>query len=723
MKKLLKSFSLLLFGLIVFPQISFGACDFNALSPVQYGGKSEAVKNIQLCLQEMGFKISAATGYYGQETVKAIKAYYSSWYGSWNGLRLGNLGIENIKKMLNSSTSFSLVKFSSAEDYKKYLESSSEISQSYSFGFRVPTIGVTAAPTEEKSSSDSSSNASGTATAAERYSSTNVQVLGIDEPDIAKTNGQTIFYKTYQYQTYSCPEGAMCKMIAPAGSNKISLIKALPIDQLSVDSKIDVTGYNSGELLLNKNILIVLESNKVKGYDVSNTKEPKEKWTVELDENNRVVDSRLYDGKLYLVTSAYTNSYKTCPINILKSGNNSLIAKCIDIYHPSTVMAVDSNYAVMSINPDDGSVLNSFSFLGSSSSSIIYMSEDNLYITYNYYEDQLKYYLNFIKEKATDLFPNTLIAKLEKVSNYDISNSSKWTELQTELNKYYNSLSSDENLRISNEFNNRLNDYSKIHYRELEKTAIIKIGLNDLKIISTTAVPGRLLNQFALDEYNGNLRVAVTIGGNWNMFGGREESVNEVYVLDGKLNTLGSITNLGITERIYSARFIGNRGYLVTFKQTDPFYVLDLSVPNSPSVKGELKIPGYSAYLHPIADNIILGIGRENSQVKLSLFDVTSPENPVEISKYNLNDYWTEIESNHRAFLLDQSHNIFFIPASQGGYVFSYKGNKLSLIKTVQDYNIKRAIYINDYLYMLGDSKITVFNENNWEKVKELELK
>jgi uncharacterized secreted protein with C-terminal beta-propeller domain len=731
MKKLNKFLYILLFGLFIFPQISLGAeCNPASLSPIQYREKSETVKNTQLCLQKLGFKISEATGYFGKETMQAIKDYYTTWYGKWNGLRLGTLGIQKIKTSLTTTTTpissnFSLIKFNSSEEYKTYLETNSNDNQIYNYGLIRGMVAVPTAPTNSIDDKSATYQSSTGAVAVDRYSSTNNQVLNIDEPDIAKTNGQTIFYKSYSNNN-ACPAGAMCtKPLVASSSGKISLIKALPVNQLSVESKINLDGYyySSGDLLLNNNILIVLENKKVKSYDVSNTKDPKEKWSLDLDEKTTIEDARLKDGKIYLITKSSVNDYKNCPITILKNGTTSLSLGCNDIYHPTQAMAIDTNYTAISINPTDGSVINKLSFLGSSSSSTIYMSENNLYVAYNYSEDQLKYYLNFLKEKGTDLFPTTLISKLEKVSAYDISSSSKWTELQNELNKYYNSLSSDDNLRITNEFNNRLTDYSKTHFRDLEKTAIVKIGLNNLDIVSTGNVPGKLLNQFSVDEYNNNLRVAVTIGGTWNLLGSRTTSTNDIYVLDDKLSTIGSIKDLGTTERIYSARFIGNRGYLVTFRQTDPFYVLDLSIPTAPAMKGELKIPGYSAYLHPITDNIILGVGKENSQVKLSLFDVTSPENPTEISKYSLTDYWTEVESNHHAFLLDKTHNVFFIPASQGGYIFSYKENKLTLVKTIKDYNIKRAVYINDYLYMLGDDKMTVLDENSWEKVGELEIK
>ncbi len=141
--------------------------------------------------------------------------------------------------------------------------------------------------------------------------------------------------------------------------------------------------------------------------------------------------------------------------------------------------------------------------------------------------------------------------------------------------------------------------------------------------------------------------------------------------------------NLGLAERIYSARFYGDRGYLVTFRQTDPFYVLDLSVPQEPKLKGELKIPGFSSYLEELEDNLVLGVGRENFKVKVSLFDVSDPSNPIELDKYLLDEGWSEVLDNHRAFLKDERHKIFFLPSHKNGYVFSYADKKLKLEKEV----------------------------------------
>jgi uncharacterized secreted protein with C-terminal beta-propeller domain len=179
---------------------------------------------------------------------------------------------------------------------------------------------------------------------------------------------------------------------------------------------------------------------------------------------------------------------------------------------------------------------------------------------------------------------------------------------------------------------------------------------------------------------------------------------------------------MGLGERIYSARFIGDRGYIVTFRQTDPFYVLDLSNPTNPKLKGELKIPGYSGYLHPLADNIILGVGQEDWKLKMSLFDVSDPNNPKEIDKYLMQESYSEAINNHKAFLQDAKHKVFFLPGGSGGYVFGYEGNKLKLVKAVSDINARRAIFINDYMYIIHDNGVVVLDETKWEKVKELDF-
>lgn len=173
------------------------------------------------------------------------------------------------------------------------------------------------------------------------------------------------------------------------------------------------------------------------------------------------------------------------------------------------------------------------------------------------------------------------------------------------------------------------------------------------RYVASGEVPGTLLNQFSMSEHAGVLRVAVTEGGMG------DDSRSSVHVLRRDRDTLveiGSVGDLGPTERIYAVRFLGDRGYVVTFRQTDPLYVLDLSDPGAPRLTGELKIPGYSAYLHPLAGERLLGVGQdadETGRVKgtqLSLFDVADPADPRQVAVLALGG-WTEVEVDHLAFL------------------------------------------------------------------------
>lgn len=401
---------------------------------------------------------------------------------------------------------------------------------------------------------------------------------------------------------------------------------------------------------------------------------------------------------------------------------NDIKIRCTDIYHPSIDTPVDSTYTVLVLNTRTGKVETEVSFVGKASSSVIYMSENAIYVTYSLPGDFVKFFYNFLIEQADDVVDNETIEKIRKLIGYDISSGSKYNEMQIILENYYNSLDNDERLRVENELNNQLKDYYKKHNRELDKTGIVKISVDNLELVSIGDVPGAPLNQFSLDEYNNNLRIAVTIGQRWGRFGQLGESVSDVYVLDNELQEKGSAKGMGEGERIYSVRFLQDKGYVVTFRETDPFYVLDLSNPNNPEIKGELKIPGYSSYLHPITKDKILGIGKENRNVKISLFDVENPSKPKEADKYELDEYWSDVLNTHHAFLLDDKHEIFFMPGGRGGYIFSYVNDELKLEKAVSDISAKRALYINDYLYVIGENEIVILDEADWEEVNSLDL-
>ena len=611
----------------------------------------------------------------------------------------------------------SVTKFSSEEEFKDYLQEAQLGMGDWGAFGDARALGVPMF--EEALSLDSGlPKNDGGGDILERVSETTVQVLGIDEPDIVKTDGEKIYFSSGQ-SYYS--RGWM-EIVPPKMTGETKIINAFPPVDLEVTSEID----KRGDMLLYQNILVIFSDDKIYGYDVSDAQNPKKEWTMDLDEKTYVVAARLYQDKIYLITKNRIDTYHPCPIRPLSLDGTALEIKCVDIYHPVVSVPVDVTYTAIVFNVLSGKTEKTVSFVGTSDSSVVYMSENAIYATYSYYESIIKFFSNFLKEKFRDIIPSWVVEKLDKLESYDISEAAKFTEFTIILQNYYNGLSSDERLRVENELTNRMSDYYKDHKRELEITGIIKIGLDNFEVTASGNVPGKPLNQFSLDEYEGHLRVAVTIGEGvfgWRWgFGGVTESANDVYVLDNNLKIAGSVKDLGLEERIYSARFIENKGYLVTFRQIDPFFVLDLSNPKKPELKGELKIPGYSSYLHPISKDKILGIGKEGSKVKVSLFYVADPKNPTESSKYILDEYWSDILNTHHAFLLDTKHQVFFLPGSRGGYVFSYENNQLGLVKAVSDVRARRAIYINDYLYIIGDDEIVVLNELDWERISELEF-
>jgi hypothetical protein len=180
-----------------------------------------------------------------------------------------------------------------------------------------------------------------------------------------------------------------------------------------------------------------------------------------------------------------------------------------------------------------------------------------------------------------------------------------------------------------------------------------------------------------LDEYDGNLRVALTTGDIW----GGGNSLNHLYVLNDNLEIIGAVEDLAKGERIYSARFMGDRAYMVTFRQTDPLYVIDMSVPDKPEVLGYLKVTGYSGYLHPYDENNIIGVGMEADEngrvsgVKIALFDVSDVSNPIERAKYVIKSEgqwgWSSSDAiyDHKAFLFDREKNLMVLPIQYSYYV------------------------------------------------------
>jgi hypothetical protein len=202
----------------------------------------------------------------------------------------------------------------------------------------------------------------------------------------------------------------------------------------------------------------------------------------------------------------------------------------------------------------------------------------------------------------------------------------------------------------------------------LHALSTAKAGETDY--VGSGEIPGYLLNQWSLSEHEGTLRAATTSMPPWDSDARSESAVRTLQEREGRLVQVGEVRGLGKGERIYAVRFIGDIGFVVTFRQVDPLYTLDLSDPASPRKVGELKVPGYSAYLHPVGDGLLLGVGQDATDegrttgLKLSLFDVSNLAGPVQLDQFAFgSNSYTEVEGDHHAFLWWEPEKLAVVPA------------------------------------------------------------
>lgn len=539
------------------------------------------------------------------------------------------------------------------------------------------------------------------------YSKTNVQVDGVDEADIVKTDGSYIYYVT---------------------SNKIVIVNAENSSNLKIVSEIkyEEDDFYPNELYVNNNKLIVIGEensnsyNKLievdraypvtsKTYTIAKVYNIKNRDNPSLDREIKIegsyLSSRMIGEDIYFITNKYIYSYLFRDKEISELNEDEFKPKYIDTatsnkqryieyqdiyYFPESEDTSYLNIAGFNINNNEEA--NVQTYLGAGTD--IYSSENNLYITrvkYEYKDNKLYGYYD----------------------NYDVN------------------------------------------------TYIYKFKLENSKAtyINAGSVPGEVLNQFSMDEKDGYFRIATTDSKNWNS----ETNTNNLYVLDENLKIVGEIEGLAKGEKIYSVRFMGNRAYIVTFVETDPLFVIDLSEPTNPTVLGELKIPGYSKYLHPYDETHIIGFG-ENTKtneyggvvtdgMKMALFDVSNPVKPKELYSVNIGDKGTysEILNNHKALLFSKEKNIIAFPISiseeagqyknklkfQGAIVygldlekgFTEKGKiaHMQIQDGYRDYDyektVERIIYIKDSLYTLSEGLVKSTNINTMKEEGKVEIK
>lgn len=554
------------------------------------------------------------------------------------------------------------------------------------------------------------------------FSQTNTQVLGIDEPDSVKTDGASLFVSQASILRdviFTKPSTSF-NAVGKESLTVFPYRKAVHIADIQLDEGLAEAGNidgKSGNLLLSNGVLAVFDTDGIFGYDVKDIKNPKKLWVIELKEGS-IVDARLLQNKLYIVEKTILKHESPCPFVPLVYGGKEMEITCSDIYHPYAPVPVSSVYTLVRVNMETGLIEKKKSVVGSDTLAMT-LFEGGLYAWYPEYKSISNVMYDFFRAHNT-LISQEFFLRLEKLREYEISEQSKTQELFYEIENYQATLDPDSRLKFQNDLENTLLQYMGTHKRELTQTQIFKLDVNTLEVQESGSIPGIIHNQFSVDEYLGMLRVATTVGTYSGYFWNAPQGESDIYILDNQLNVQGSVQGMGYGEQIYATRFLGDRGYVVTFKETDPFYVLDLSKPKSPKISGELKIPGYSSYLHPLTKDRVLGIGKEEDGVKATLFDVSDAGNPKEISTVILDEYWSDLLVTHHAFTIKEESEIFFFPGVKGGYIFSYTDNVIKLIKTISNEDIQRAVYVGDLWYFVGEDGIVSYSENGWKKTGEV---
>ncbi|SCL22423.1 Secreted protein containing C-terminal beta-propeller domain [Micromonospora nigra] len=234
------------------------------------------------------------------------------------------------------------------------------------------------------------------------------------------------------------------------------------------------------------------------------------------------------------------------------------------------------------------------------------------------------------------------------------------------------------------------------------------------RYLATGAVSGWLVNQYALSEWQGHLRVATTTGDLWGRERTSESAVRVLRRVDSALVETGAVGGLGRGERIYSVRYLGDRAHVVTFRQTDPLYSLDLTDPRRPRVTGELKITGYSAYLHPMPDGHLLGVGQEadargrTQGVQVSLFDVRDPAKPSRTARWHLPGATTAVEFEPHAFLHQPETGLVALPVNGDVRLLRVGGDSIADLGAVShpgnQGRVERSLLVDGVLWTVSDT-------------------
>jgi len=532
----------------------------------------------------------------------------------------------------------------------------------------------------------------------------------LNEPDLVKTDGRNFYYAPGD-------RGVRIGPVEPGAPDAARPDRSIHVvDASDPPDPERIAGIeDTGRLLRTGDTLVVLGRNELAGYDVSDPAGPERVWTRPL--NASLVTARERNGTLYLVTETRVGPATDCPIKPL--GTEGAIA-CSDVYRPGSQVPADAAYAAFAIDAESGDVNDRIGFVGTAENTVVYMSPEALYVAYTVPTTRAELLGSFLREEF-DRTPGWLVDRVAEIRSYDVSAASQAREIRRAVDAWIGSLSAEEREAVRESFRSGFETHLASHQRNLTRTGIVRIGVDgdSLSVEATGTVPGRPLNQFSMDEHDGTLRITTTIPR-----AGEAGSENDLYTLDAaSLERRGSVTGMGDDQEVYAVRYVGDTAYVVTFRRVDPLHVVNLSDPADPEEVGELELPGFSTYLHPIDDGHVLGIGEEDGRVKAVLFDVSDPANPVVADDRIIEERWSAVSESHHAFTIDRRHGVFFLPAGDSGVVMDYTNGSLAVEASIEtDGEARRARYVEDYLYVFADGGITVVNETTWEETARLEL-
>jgi uncharacterized secreted protein with C-terminal beta-propeller domain len=534
--------------------------------------------------------------------------------------------------------------------------------------------------TNQGRAADSSGTAESAGTAPE-HSKTNVQEAGVDEPDIVKTDGKRIVAVAQ----------ARAHLVGLDGG-KMTLRETLPDtmvrnvflsgERVLVFSGQTAHSFGPGSRLAVQQAVLTM-------YDISNLSDPQHIATLTIDGD--VLDARLVGSQVRVVTVSSP-----------------------EVDAPSPVYTPDGGISQKSEDELRAAVANT--------------NVDDWIPTYTLHDAAgAEVSKGHLVECANLAHPETFSGlDTVAVSSFDIGSAMQSRKTVGVIAGGQQIYATDTSTYVSTTDWSRDSSPAKTG---LHKFVTAPSGASTYK--GSGEVPGTLLNQYAMSEYNGVLRVASTVTERRGWVNSRQTTeglVTTLHEQDGALRQLGQVGGLGRedNESIRAVRFIEERGYVVTFRQSDPLYVLDLRNAAAPKVVGELKIPGYSGYLHPVGEDLLLGVGQSGvdagnsgqTGVQFSLFDISDPASPRRIDTQTYGGGAAAAEFDPKAFLYWQPRNLIVAPTNVHG---DYRGQgafsglvllranadglkelgRLAITKT--DGTVNRSLVIGDTVYMLSD--------------------